>query len=355
MNKDCLLENYDYFLPKELIAFHPIEDKKEAKLLVYDRAHDSITHSSFAHLFDFIPSGTTFVLNDTKVIKARLFAQKQTGGKIEILFHKQILENQFLIQLKGRVRLGEEVILCDKDENRTKFNFKILEILEDGFKNVELYDTNAPYSPLGLERLLEIFEVYGVMPIPPYIKRESQSTDETLYQSIFARNLGAIAAPTASLHIDEVMLSTIKSNFPHCFLTLHIGAGTFKNVECENILNHNMHKESYSVNKEALAVLKNAKKILCVGTTATRCVEYIARKDNFATMISDSGLCDLFLNPFNKPIKTDFLITNFHLPKSSLIMLVSAFVGREKTLEIYQEAIKNEYRFFSYGDGMLIL
>ncbi len=186
-------------------------------------------------------------------------------------------------------------------------------------------------------------------PIPPYMNREDEKSDETDYQTLFAKNYGAVAAPTASLHFTPSLFKKLEEKFPINYLTLHVGAGTFKSVDTQDILKHPMHSEYFEIGRETKTALDKAEKILAVGTTVTRTIEYYARTNKI------QGKCDLFLNPANTPIKVDYLLTNFHLPKSTLIMLIAAFVGLEKTLEIYQEAIKEKYRFYSYGDGMLII
>lgn len=338
MNNEAL-ESYNYHLPQELIATSPIAPKSSAKLLVYKRNTDEIIHSNFGEFFDFIPKDSLIVLNDTKVLKARIFGNKKSGGQIELLYHNALNHNTFKVQIKGKVKNGDEIIFA----NNLKAIIK--ECLDNGIRIVEFYKDS---KILDENIILKILDEIGCMPLPPYIKRESDLSDETSYQSVFAKNLGAIAAPTASLHFDDNDFGKIKS-LNHCFVTLHIGAGTFFGVESSNIKNHKMHTESFFISKDSKEKIDNSNEILCIGTTACRCIEFYARNKK------TNGDCDIFINPFNKPIKTKYLLTNFHLPKSSLIMLVSAFIGREKTLEIYQNAINNKYRFYSYGDGMLIL
>lgn len=336
---DELLESYNYNLPQELIANEPIMPKSSAKLLVYRRDTDTIIHSSFGDFFSFIPKDSLIVLNDTKVIKARIFGNKTSGGKIELLYHNALDDHYFKVQIKGRVKIGDEILLPD--------NAKVIikDCLDNGIRIVEFYKDNKIADK---NIVLQMLNKFGCMPLPPYIKRKSSVGDEMAYQSVFAQNLGAIAAPTASLHFSDEDLQKIKL-LNHCFVTLHIGAGTFFNIETDNIKDHKMHSEAFFISQDSKYKIDNSDNVLCIGTTACRCVEYYARSKQ------TSGDCDIFLNPFNKPIKTKYLLTNFHLPKSSLIMLVSAFIGIQKTLEIYQDAIKNKYRFYSYGDGMLIL
>lgn len=367
------LSNYDFALDSALIATHPIFPKSAAKLLVYNRAQDKITHTSFAHIFDFIPQDCLIVLNDTKVLPARIFGQKLSGGKIEFLYHKSLGKKRFLGQIKGKVRKGELIkfsqnIFLRVNEVRED-GLRIVEFLQDS-QNLGNFSRESQNLPLKNQRILDESEVLdflqkeGKMPLPPYIKRESVDSDIKDYQSVFAKNLGSIAAPTASLHFSDEDLAEIRKR-AHCFITLHIGAGTFFSVEVQDIRAHKMHSEQFFVSAESMEKIMGARKILCVGTTATRCVEYLAQNlarnmpcesQNLAqNNASFSGACDIFINPLNPPIKTSHLLTNFHLPKSTLIMLVAGFIGVEKTREIYQIAQDLKYRFYSYGDGMLIL
>lgn len=378
------LSNYDFALDSALIATHPIFPKSAAKLLVYNRAQDKITHTSFAHIFNFIPRDCLIVLNDTKVLPARIFGQKLSGGRIEFLYHKSLGKNRFLGQIKGKVRKGELIkfsqnIFLRVDEVR-KNGLRVVEFLQDSQnlgsfsresrnlaqENLPSESQNLPQNPRILDEseVLDFLQKEGKMPLPPYIKRESVESDIKDYQSVFAKNLGSIAAPTASLHFSDDDLAEI-SKRTHCFITLHIGAGTFFSVEAQDIRAHKMHSEQFFVSAESMQKIMSAKKILCVGTTATRCVEYLAQNlaENLPCESQNlgennarfCGECDIFINPLNPPIKTSHILTNFHLPKSTLIMLVAGFIGVEKTREIYQIAQDLKYRFYSYGDGMLIL
>ncbi|MCH5336024.1 MAG: tRNA preQ1(34) S-adenosylmethionine ribosyltransferase-isomerase QueA [Campylobacter sp.] len=339
MHKDLKLCNYDYVLPKELIATYPIEPKENAKLLIYEREKNKLTHSHFGKLDEFLPPCAIF-FNDTKVIKARIFGTKKSGARIELFLHGAFSEFEFLVQIKGRVKVGE-FLSFEKD-----LKAEILELLDDGRRKVKFIQNQ---TLLDSTKLYELLDLIGHIPLPPYIKRKDELSDESNYQSIFAKNLGAIAAPTASLHFSKEMLELLKAKHELYYLTLHIGAGTFKNVECENLSEHKMHSESFFINDEAAKIIKSKTPILGVGTTTTRSIEYFYRTG------IQSGACDLFLHPFNKPLRQDYLLTNFHLPKSTLIMLVASFIGREKTLELYKLAIEKGYRFYSYGDAMLIL
>ena len=332
--------SYDYDLPKELIATHPVSPADSARLLVFNRDTNSITHTTFKNLMDFLPSNLSVFLNDTKVIKARIFGTKETGGKIELLFNKPLFMDRYLVMIGGKVRIGTKLFF---DEN---LNAEVLEVNEDGSRVVQFFQND---KKLDFLKLVEILNKIGHLPLPPYMNRSDEKEDEQDYQTLFAKNYGAVAAPTASLHFTPELLEKINDKYDVNYLTLHVGAGTFKPVDVDDILNHPMHSEYFEIGIEAKKALDNALKVLAVGTTVTRTVEYYARTNKI------QGECDLFLNTANKPIKVDYLLTNFHLPKSTLIMLVASFVGLEKTLEIYHEAIKENYRFYSYGDGMLII
>jgi S-adenosylmethionine:tRNA ribosyltransferase-isomerase len=332
--------SYDYDLPKELIATHPVSPADSAKLLVYNRTTQTITHTTFKHLMDFLPENLSVFLNDTKVIKARIFGTKETGGKVELLLNKPLFMDRYLVMIGGKVRVGTQLFF---DENLMA---EVLEVNEDGSRVVKFSQND---KKLDFLELVDILNKIGHLPLPPYMNRSDDKEDEKDYQTLFAKNYGAVAAPTASLHFTSELLEKINAKYSVNYLTLHVGAGTFKPVDVDDILNHPMHSEYFEIGINAKKALDNAQKVLAVGTTVTRTVEYYARTNKI------QGECDLFLNPANKPIKVDYLLTNFHLPKSTLIMLVASFVGLEKTLEIYHEAIKENYRFYSYGDGILII
>ncbi|EPU1613497.1 tRNA preQ1(34) S-adenosylmethionine ribosyltransferase-isomerase QueA [Campylobacter coli] len=340
--KDLLLSSYDYTLPNELIATYPVHPKEDAKLLVFERKNNQISHTTFKNLQDFLPDCALF-FNDTKVIKARIYGNKSSGGKIELFLHQPCLSSQdslFLAQIKGRVKKDE---ILSFEQN---LKAKVIELLDDGLRKVQFFQND---EILNTFKLYELLDTIGHVPLPPYIKRSDEKSDLEDYQSIFAKNLGAVAAPTASLHFSENMLEKLKKRHEIYHLTLHVGAGTFKSVECENLENHKMHSEFFDIPKKACEVIDSQKKILGIGTTVTRTIEYYARTKQ------SRGFCDLFLHPHNPPLRQDYLLTNFHLPKSTLIMLVSAFIGRQNCLKLYDIAIKEKYRFYSYGDAMLIL
>jgi S-adenosylmethionine:tRNA ribosyltransferase-isomerase len=334
-NLDLLVESYNYSLPKELIATYPVTPRDSAKLLVYNRKNGEIIHTTFNKILDFI-GDSHFIFNDTKVVKARIFGKKETGGKIELLLNRPF-ENNFLVYIRGKVKIGTKLFF----ENG--LSGEVIQLNNDGSRVVSFFKDS---KKLDFLELVNILNQIGHIPLPPYINREDEKLDEEEYQTKFAKNYGAVAAPTASLHFTDELLNRIKNKH---FLTLHVGAGTFKPVEVESILEHNMHSEFFEIPEETSKILDSKIDIVAVGTTATRTIEYYARTKQMV------GECNLFLHPQNKPIRVNKLITNFHLPKSTLIMLVSSFIGREKSLELYEIAIKEGYRFYSYGDAMLII
>ncbi|HHO64921.1 MAG TPA: tRNA preQ1(34) S-adenosylmethionine ribosyltransferase-isomerase QueA [Epsilonproteobacteria bacterium] len=339
MSAELLTESYDYALPEALIATEPVYPRDRAKLLVYDRKSDTITHTTFSHLLEFLPKCDVF-LNDTRVIKARIFGKKESGGRVELLFNKSLDAHRALVMIRRKVREGTRLFF-DKSLVAT------VETLNADGSRIVTFSKEG--EPVRFETLVQLLDEIGHIPLPPYMQREDKETDERDYQTLFAREAGAVAAPTASLHFTPELFEKLKATHPTHTLTLHVGAGTFKPVEAEHILDHPMHSEHFHIPPSAAAVLDSDTPLLAIGTTVTRTIEYYIRTGK------TEGECDLFLNPHNPPQRVTHLLTNFHLPKSTLIMLVSAFIGREKTLELYKEAIANNYRFFSYGDAMLIL
>lgn len=337
---ELLTNSYDYNLPKELIAKYPANPKDSSKLLVYNRKEDKIYHQTFRDILDFIPKNTSIICNDTKVIKARIFGNKESGGKIELLLNKPISEKTYNVFIRGKVKVGtklsfEKDLICE-----------ILELIEDGSRVVKFIKDN---KELEFSELIDILEKIGNIPLPPYLNREADKNDDSLYQTVFAKKSGSVAAPTASLHFTDKLFNQLKENFKTSFVTLNVGAGTFKPVDAKNILEHKIHSEYYQIQKNTLDILNSNDKLLTIGTTSTRVVEYYQRTKK------ENGNCNLFLHPQNKPLRVNYLLTNFHLPKSTLIMLVASFIGLEKSLEIYNIAIENRYRFYSYGDAMLII
>lgn len=340
-SKELLTSSYDYELPPKLIAAYPANPRDSAKLLVYDRETDKITLTVFSELENFIPQESALIFNDTKVIKARLFGQKESGGKVELLINRALDAHNLSVYIRGKVKVGTKIIF------QNALYAKVKTINEDGSRVVNFYMND---KMLRFEDILPIIDKIGHIPLPPYIQREDDKSDESEYQSVFAKQEGAIAAPTASLHFTQEQHQRVCQNFKHAFVTLHVGSGTFKPVECEEITNHPMHSEYFEISKDAKELLDSNVPILCIGTTSTRTVEYYVRNKD-----KQKGEANLFLHPQNKPIRVNHLLTNFHLPKSTLLMLVASFVGLNKTKELYEIAIKNNYRFYSYGDAMLIL
>lgn len=336
----ALTASYHYDLPKELIAKYPASPKESARLLIYDRKTKTITHEIFKNIFAYLPKEASFVLNDTKVIKARIFGSKSSGGKVELLLNRPLADDTYGVMIKGRVKVGTVL------EFEEGLRAKVIALESDGSRVVEFYQNQNRCS---FEHLIAILEKIGHVPLPPYIDREDNKEDESNYQTRFAKNYGAVAAPTASLHFSDAMMQKMEKEFDIFYTTLHVGAGTFKPVDAKTITDHPMHSEYFHIPFATQELLSSKKPIIAVGTTVTRTVEYFARTKK------TKGECDLFLHPNNPPQRVNHLITNFHLPKSTLIMLVASFVGLDECLRLYEEAVKENYRFFSYGDAMLIL
>ena len=350
LSDEFLTKNYDYKLPPNQIASSPVYPRDSAKLLVYNRKNNTTVHTTFSNLLKFIPKECSIILNDTKVIKARIFGQKEKiitkenyyegGGKIELLFNKPLDSYNFLVLIRGKVSLNTNLIF---DDNLIAL---VTKLNKDGSREVT-FSQNG--KKLRFEELVIILDKIGHIPLPPYIQREDTKEDEKDYQTLFASNIGAVASPTASLHFTPKLFKELQEQYQTNKVTLHVGSGTFKPVDEDNIINHPMHSEYFNIPHNTQKIINNSKPILAIGTTVTRTIEYYERTKEI------KGECNLFLHPNNPPKRVNHLLTNFHLPKSTLIMLVSAFIGREKTLELYKEAIKNNYRFFSYGDAMLII
>ncbi|MFZ2890155.1 tRNA preQ1(34) S-adenosylmethionine ribosyltransferase-isomerase QueA [Sulfuricurvum sp.] len=335
-----LTASYHYELPSELIATHPIHPRDHARLLVYNRTDKSITHTRFDALESFLPENCGIIFNDTKVIKARVYGKKESGGAIELLINRPHDAHAINVYIKGRVKEGT---LLNFDEG---LSGRVIKLHDDGSRDVNFYLHD---SLIRFEELLPILEKVGHIPLPPYLGREDNSEDEREYQSVFAHYEGAVAAPTASLHFTDELFDAVCSRHPHAFVTLHVGSGTFKPVEAEIITDHPMHSEYFDISTTAKELIDSDISLLSVGTTSTRTIEYHVRTHE------THGEANLFLHPNNPPKRINHLLTNFHLPQSTLLMLVASFVGLEETHRIYREAIDEKYRFFSYGDAMLIL
>lgn len=337
------IEQFDFELPEELIAQTPLEKRDTSKLLVLDKKTGEIEHKHFTDIIDYLESGDTLVLNDTKVIPARLYGVKEeTKALIEILLLKEVKKDTWecLVKPAKRIHVGEIVKFSDK------LSAQCTEVKDEGIRVFKLIYKGILY---------EILDELGEMPLPPYIHEKLKDKDR--YQTVYAKNIGSAAAPTAGLHFTLDLLNKIKEkNVNVVYITLHVGLGTFRPVSVENINDHKMHSEFYMMSKETAEVLKqtkkNNKKIISVGTTSTRTLETIMNL--YGEFKECSGWTDIFIYPGYKFKAIDNLITNFHLPKSTLVMLVSALAGRENIMNAYKEAIKREYRFFSFGDSMFI-
>lgn len=337
------IEQFDFELPEELIAQTPLEKRDTSKLLVLDKKTGEIEHKHFTDIIDYLESGDTLVLNDTKVIPARLYGVKEeTKALIEILLLKEAKKDTWecLVKPAKRIHVGEIVKFSDK------LSAQCTEVKDEGIRVFKLIYKGILY---------EILDELGEMPLPPYIHEKLKDKDR--YQTVYAKNIGSAAAPTAGLHFTLDLLNKIKEkNVNVVYITLHVGLGTFRPVNVENINDHKMHSEFYMMSKETAEVLKqtrkNNKKIISVGTTSTRTLETIMNL--YGEFKECSGWTDIFIYPGYKFKAIDNLITNFHLPKSTLVMLVSALAGRENIMNAYKEAIKREYRFFSFGDSMFI-
>jgi S-adenosylmethionine:tRNA ribosyltransferase-isomerase len=332
------LSDFDFDLPKSLIAQFPSEKRTDSRLLV---AGDDIVDAIFSELDDFLRADDLLVLNDTRVIPARLFGQKESGGKVEILIERLLSDTQALAMIKA--------------SRAPKISSFV--VLENG-QRAEVIDKSCGLYTLLFSgtAILDCLNEVGHVPLPPYIERSDKKEDLSRYQTVYAQNDGAVAAPTAGLHFDEALLAQLQTRgIEHTFVTLHVGAGTFQPVKVEHIKDHHMHSEVYQVSAEAAEKIKqtraNGGRIIAVGTTAVRTLESMALKGEVCETQGDT---DIFIYPGFEFQLVDVMITNFHLPKSSLLMLVSAFISREKMFEIYNHAIDNKYRFFSYGDAMLL-
>ena len=336
--------DFDYNLPEELIAQTPLKVRDESRLLVLDRESQGIDHKHFYDIIDYLNEGDTLVLNDTKVLPARIIGLKEeTNAVIEILLLNNLeLDNwKCLVKPARRIKVGTIVSFGDG-----RLKAKCVEECDDGIRIFTfLYD--------GI--FLEILEELGTMPLPPYIHEKLE--DQSRYQTVYAKEVGRAAAPTAGLHFTKELLQRIKEKGVNiAYVTLHVGLGTFRPVAVEKIEEHIMHSEYYSMDKETAQLLaktkKDNKKLVAVGTTSVRVLETIMNK--YGDFRECSGFTDIFIYPGYKFRAIDNLITNFHLPKSTLIMLVSALAGREFILKAYNTAVNMEYRFFSFGDAMLI-
>lgn len=323
-----ILSDYDYILPEELIARRPLPRRDESRMMVLRRETQTIEHRKFSELPALLAPGDLLVLNDTRVVAARKFSD---DGAIEFLFIERLgpLRWKCLVKPGRKMRLGATMMI-------DQVMARVDEILAEGERVILLDDD------------IDLF-AGGSIPLPPYLGRDSDQEDDTRYQTVFARRPGAVAAPTAGLHFTQEILSELA----HAFVTLHVGTGTFRPVHCEDVREHRMHPEQFFVSAEAAHKIDEARRVVAVGTTSVRVLE-AARREN-GKLVAQTGSTDIFIYPPYPFQQVDLLLTNFHLPRSTLLMLVSAFAGREFILRAYEEAIRLRYRFYSYGDCMLIL
>lgn len=337
-------DDFDYYLPENLIAQHPIEKRDQSRMMVVDRHSGEISHEVFSNIIDYLEAGDTLVLNDTKVLPARLFGVKEeTEAHVEILLLKDQGQDvwECLVKPAKRVKLGTVISFGDG-----LLRAKCVGLGEEGIRQLT-------FSYQGV--FYEILDRLGTMPLPPYIREKLEDKDR--YQTVYAKNIGSAAAPTAGLHFTKELLKKIADKGVHiCYVTLHVGLGTFRPVSVEDVTQHKMHSEFYTMSEEVAEHLnemkRTGKRIIAVGTTSTRVLESVMQK--YGRFQATSGWTDIFIYPGYKWLAIDGLITNFHLPKSTLVMLVSAFSSKEIILNAYKVAVEMEYRFFSFGDCMFI-
>ena len=333
-----------YHLPEELIAQTPLEQRDSSRLLRLNKETGEVSHHHFFEVIDFLRPGDCLVMNDSRVLPARLLGHRPTGGAVEVLLLRDLGEKKWecLCKPGRKMQVGNEVIFGNGELTAT-----VTEVREDGNRIVEFH-----YEGI----FLEVLERLGKMPLPPYIKEELQ--DQERYQTVYSREVGSAAAPTAGLHFTRELLEKIREKgIKTAFVTLHVGLGTFRPVKAEEITDHHMHAELCQISKETAEVLNETKKsggrVICVGTTSCRTLESLVNADG--TFEAKSKWTEIFIYPGYTFKAMDGLITNFHLPESTLVMLVSAFAGRENVLAAYEEAVRQRYRFFSFGDAMCIL
>ncbi len=336
-------QDFTFDLPKELIASRPCENRSGSRLLCVNGSN--ISHKKFSDLPDLLNEGDLLIFNDSKVMQARIYGRKDTGGKAEILVERVLEEGRVLAHLKTtNSKIGTVILINDDIEIIVEGRDEALFIL----KLVNGRDEDKDW--------LEIMDKYGHMPIPPYMEREDEEFDNNRYQTIYAKKTGSAAAPTAGLHFDDDIFKRLEEKgIDKAFVTLHVGSGTFLPVRVDDIKDHVMHSEIIEVSKEVCDKIRDVRKkggrVIAVGTTSVRCLETAAKGGELKPY---KGETDIFIYPGYKFNSVDMMITNFHLPESTLLMLVSAFAGQDNIKEAYEEAIKERYRFFSYGDAMLL-
>ena len=341
------IKDYSYELPEELIAQKPSEKRDHSRLLVFNREDNSITDTVFHNILDFLEKGDLLVVNNTQVMPARLLGRKRnTGAFVEIFLLSELESGVWETLARPAKRLSAKTIVDFSDQENIVLEAEILEV-HDGGKRIVRFDSDEDFE--------SVIDRIGHVPLPPYIKRDDAKEDKDRYQTVFASKKGAVAAPTAGLHFTPGLLEIFKAKgVGIAELTLHVGIGTFRPIEVEDLNEHTMHEEYYLINQENVQKINEAKKagnrIIAVGTTSMRTLETIGYP-----LSAQNGFTDIFIKPPYDFQVVDCLITNFHLPQSSLLVLVSAFADRERILGVYDHAIKGKYRFFSYGDAMLIL
>lgn len=348
MSEDTLVQSYDFVLPVELIAQRPVDskDRAQSKLLVYNNKTKEVIHDHFYNIGKYLPEKTTLVFNQSKVFPSRLQGFKPSGGKAELFFLSiEPKENAYEVLLKTRSKksVGDEFLFADD------FKVRVEKIYEQGTFGVSI-ELPPKYSSL-----MSYLETNALIPIPPYIRKgESDEQDKKDYQTVYSKEVGSVAAPTAGLHFTNELLATLqKDGVDTAYVTLHVGLGTFRPVMVDDIKDHVMHEETYLIDSENYKKIKASENVIAVGTTSLRVLESSRKNANFSA--DHFHQTSIFLHPGVDVESVQGLVTNFHLPKSTLLMLVSALVGREKTLELYKIAVENKYRFFSYGDAMLII
>ncbi len=336
--------DFYYDLPEELIAQTPLEKRDTSRLLAMDRETGEIAHRHFYDILDYLKPGDCLVMNDSRVLPARLLGHRPTGGAVEVLLLRDLGDKKWecLCKPGRKMQVGNQVIFGDGELTAT-----VVEVQETGNRVVQFH-----YEGI----FLEVLERLGKMPLPPYIKEELQ--DQERYQTVYSREVGSAAAPTAGLHWTEELLDKAREKgVKTAFVTLHVGLGTFRPVKVEDVTNHHMHSELCMISQETADILNRTKaeggRIICVGTTSCRTLESLVNEDG--SFEAKSKWTEIFIYPGYLFKAMDGLITNFHLPESTLVMLVSAFSSREKVLHAYEEAVKERYRFFSFGDAMVIL
>jgi len=337
--------DFYYDLPEELIAQDPLEDRTASRLLVLDRKTGAVEHKIFSDVIDYLNEGDCLVINNTRVIPARLIGEKEgTGGKVEVLLLKRRANDvwETLVKPGKKLKPGAKITFGDG-----RLRAEVLEVVEEGNRLVKFY-----YEGI----FEEILDSLGEMPLPPYITHKLE--DKEMYQTVYAKFDGSAAAPTAGLHFTKELLNKIEEKgIKIASITLHVGLGTFRPVKVDDVNNHHMHTEWYEVNDEAADIInetkRNGGRVICVGTTSCRTIESVADENGY--MKAKTGETDIFIYPGYKFKVMDGLITNFHLPESTLVMLVSAFAGKENVLSAYETAVKEKYRFFSFGDAMILI